>query len=194
MGRNNSSKCRVSPFMYYMMADMERLAAFLAGMGISVSSRELEDAQICFDGHNGEKCLTPPCDYLTGIISDLPDEQYMRKKIESSKTSEETKENRLKLLDRNNKTFREDAVRNIIQNYRPDRDVPRSYQFLEKSAFPDVFIETDSMVIVVEGKWTEKVVTESTTFVKRRNQMVRHLHNALYYAGGKNVFGLCAVR
>ncbi len=178
MGKNNSSLCRVKPFMDFLLEDIPRLILFLENLGIDVSDEIIKRENIFYDGHYGEKALKPPCDYLCKLIETLPNNFYAQEKIISSSDSK-TRNIRMSLI--KDKEMREKAINQIKEEYETYKDVLRGAIFLEGSSKPDVFIETDKTVIVVEGKWTEKIATENTAFVEHRNQMVRHIHDAINY-------------
>jgi len=44
-------------------------------------------------------------------------------------------------------------------------------------SFPDLFIENDKYIVLVEGKRTEEDTTGSVSYLKNRSQMVRHIEN-----------------
>ena len=58
---------------------------------------------------------------------------------------------------------------------------------------PDVFIETDRYIIVVEGKRAEHSNTTSTKWMQCRHQMLRHIDCAWEIRGQKDVFGFFIV-
>jgi hypothetical protein len=58
---------------------------------------------------------------------------------------------------------------------------------------PDVFIETDDLLVVIEGKRTEREPTTSTKWMNERHQMLRHLDCAQEMRGGKCLLGFFIV-
>lgn len=64
----------------------------------------------------------------------------------------------------------------------------------ERGTHPDVFIETSTLRLVIEAKWTESRITSHTTWRKggERDQLIRHMDALLPFHGGdaKKVFGL----
>lgn len=64
---------------------------------------------------------------------------------------------------------------------------------LEKGTHPDIFIETDKHVIVIEAKWTEKSTTRQTTYLKNRDQLIRHIEGAINYAPKKDIMAFYIV-
>lgn len=70
---------------------------------------------------------------------------------------------------------------------------PRAWYVLEGPSYPDVFIETESAVVVIEGKRTEPEPTTRTTWMSRRDQMLRHIDAAWDLRGPRAVYGLLIV-
>lgn len=58
----------------------------------------------------------------------------------------------------------------------------RGWHVFEGPSYPDVLIETPEVVVVVEGKFTEREPTTHTTWMVERHQMLRHLDAAVEYA------------
>ena len=50
---------------------------------------------------------------------------------------------------------------------------------LEGRSQPDACFETDAMLVVIEGKRTERKATAVTTWMRSRSQMLRHMDAAL---------------
>jgi uncharacterized protein YciI len=64
---------------------------------------------------------------------------------------------------------------------------------LEGNTHPDIFVETDKYIIVVEAKWTEATSTTKTTYLKNRDQLIRHIEGAINYAPQKEVLAFYIV-
>ncbi len=171
--------------MHYMLEHKSELVKLLRMVEINVTEAELDDDHIHFGekseitGEKGEKPLVPSCDYLCKIIEELPNNKYAQAKIRAGNAESVTTIERRKLLD--NPVARAEAILYIKEHYGSLLEDYKGIFFLEGSSKPDVFIETANQVIVIEGKWTERHPTESTTYVENRNQMVRHIHDALNY-------------
>jgi hypothetical protein len=67
------------------------------------------------------------------------------------------------------------------------------WAILEGPSQPDVFLETDEVVLVIEGKRTERGPTTATTWMPIRHQMLRHLDGAWEIRGSRAVYGLFIV-
>jgi hypothetical protein len=64
---------------------------------------------------------------------------------------------------------------------------------LEGPSYPDVFIGTPDLIVVIEGKRTESGPTIATTWMSPRHQMLRHMDCALEASAGRMVLGLFVV-
>ncbi len=76
-----------------------------------------------------------------------------------------------------------------LEKVREERD----WAILEGPSQPDVFLETDEVVVVIEGKRTESGPTTTTTWMPVRHQMLRHLDGAWEIKGGRAVYGFFIV-
>jgi hypothetical protein len=84
-----------------------------------------------------------------------------------------------------------EALRHLDEGTQPAEG---AWHILEGPTFPDVYLETDDLVVVVEGKRTERGPTRDTTFMPVRDQLLRHMDAALGYAGrSRRVVGFYAV-
>jgi len=64
---------------------------------------------------------------------------------------------------------------------------------LKADSQPDALVETETLLLVVEGKRTERKATVATTWMRRRSQMLRHMDAAWEVRGGRRVLGLMIV-
>jgi hypothetical protein len=69
----------------------------------------------------------------------------------------------------------------------------KAWYILEGKTCPDVFIATEDIVVVIEGKRTEPGPTTSTTWMTGRHQMLRHLDAAFEVLGNRLLFGFFIV-
>ena len=69
----------------------------------------------------------------------------------------------------------------------------RAWYVLEGPSQPDVYLETDDAIIVIEGKRTEAGPTRTTDWMESRDQMLRHLDCAHASRTGKIVLGFLVV-
>ena len=64
---------------------------------------------------------------------------------------------------------------------------------LEGRTWPDVYLETDQIIIVIEGKRDERGPMTSTTWMRTRHQMLRHLDCAWERRDGRDLVGFFIV-
>lgn len=69
----------------------------------------------------------------------------------------------------------------------------RGWHVLEGGSFPDAFIATEQVVVVVEGKRTERGPTTKTMWMPARHQILRHMDAAFEIVGRRRLFGFFLV-
>ncbi len=75
-----------------------------------------------------------------------------------------------------------------------EKRAPRGQWYvLEGPTQPDVYLETSDAVVVIEGKRTERTSTRVTTWMARRDQMLRHLDGAWERLAGRRLYGFLIV-
>ena len=70
---------------------------------------------------------------------------------------------------------------------------PSDWYILEGHSQPDVFLQTPEVIVVIEGKRTERGPTVRTTWMPGRDQMMRHIDCAWEIRGTRKVFGFYLV-
>lgn len=128
-----------------------------------------------------ERRLLPP----KSLLSWLP-EHLSAPSSEKLWGSPATREKREKLVKKDPWTIAE-ARERLKGPYR------KAWYTLEGISQPDVFLETEHFIVVIEGKRTERKATTTTTWMPGRSQMLRHMDAAWEIRGGKRVFGLMIV-
>jgi hypothetical protein len=69
----------------------------------------------------------------------------------------------------------------------------RAWYILEGPSCPDVFLQTSSTIIVIEGKRTETKPTQMTTWMPMRDQLLRHIDCAWEIRDTRRVLGFMIV-
>ena len=69
----------------------------------------------------------------------------------------------------------------------------RYWFVLEGESRPDALLETENLVLCVEGKRTELGCTTHTSWMRRRSQLVRHMDAAVEHYPTKKILGLLIV-
>jgi hypothetical protein len=96
--------------------------------------------------------------------------------------------NRRRVVDRD-----ADTLAGALRSLQERRPSTRAWYVLEGPSQPDVYLDSDDAVIVVEGKRTETAPTTSTAWMRVRHQMLRHLDAAWEYRQGRRIYGLFIV-
>ncbi|MFN7984948.1 MAG: hypothetical protein U0Q11_24155 [Vicinamibacterales bacterium] len=85
-----------------------------------------------------------------------------------------------------------DAIRDALAAL-AGGDCSQGWHVLEGPSYPDALLETQDSVIVVEGKRTEARPTTATSWMRVRNQMLRHMDGASETLGGRQLVGFYIV-
>lgn len=183
MGEKDSSKTRVQPFFKKIFdaknADwiVSLLNAFDSGLARSMS----ENAGIPkFDTIDKyfERKLAPPERFLEWLILNPSKLKWP----EGAKYGDDTRKKREELI-KNDKTIQREALQNLKQ-YGAEQSYKKWWAF-EGFTFVDCLIETDKILLAVEGKRTEKGPSESVSWYPQRNQLIRNLETLQQYAQGR---------
>jgi hypothetical protein len=128
-----------------------------------------------------ERALQPPASLLQWLVQNLvqPDGPIVQ--------SAETAEKRQKLIDGDEASIQE-GLKLLSEGPKA-----RSWYVLEGPTYPDVYIQTSTALIVIEGKRTEAGPTTHTTWMKNRHQMLRHLDCAWEILQGRDLYGFFIV-
>ena len=103
----------------------------------------------------------------------------------------ETQRKRQALADGDSETLNEALCR--LRQLQVGKPVGKEWFILEGNSSPDAFIETNTLILVVEGKHTENYLTLDTKWMKHRPQLIRYMDAATDIAQGRSVFGLLLV-
>jgi len=187
MGEFDSTKTRVAPIFQRLQTQDDWLARLLRlpqfGLGSAPERLSASNCSLYFaDGTGGkERSLSPPVGLLSWLIRNLSSS--------GSKSSDETKAKRQALAAGDPATIRE--ALELLRS--PEPSSGKGWHILEGPTSPDVYIETDDLLVVIEGKRTEHGPTTSTTFMRVRHQMLRHIDCAYEICGRKQVLGFFIV-
>jgi hypothetical protein len=129
-----------------------------------------------------EKKLSPPRELLRWLI------QNPGAHIAAGNLSDETKRKRAAIVC-GDRAVIEDALVKLKESALPGK----AWYILEGTTQPDVYLETDRCIIVIEGKRTELGPTTKTTYMAARHQMLRHLDCVWDTRGAKEVYGFFIV-
>lgn len=193
-GVYNSSRTRVFPAFSILK---DRLLDFFEFVNFTQRKRKRLDlsdvdwcrASVSFADINGvgERVLQPPRDLLYWMVLNAGRDNrvYMP---DMKGLSHETVEKR-HLLFAGDENIRMAALEVLSQGCRLGCRAG-SWAILEGGSRPDVLIETNKFVFVVEGKRTEGHATDETSYFKGRDQLLRHMDAALDICNGRRVYGI----
>lgn len=191
MGRFDSSKTRVVPvFDHLLQSDSSGTSwlTTLLHLGSRVNSAvipnhpgELVADHPAYWGRN-ERPLQPPQKLLEWLVQHVSEEAVAR-----SGDKGETLGKREALA------HRDPAILKAALARLRAGERGRQWFVLEGESFPDAFVETDTLVLVVEGKRTERSTTTKTKWMGKRSQLIRHMDAAWQIAVGRAVLGLLLV-
>lgn len=139
-----------------------------------------------------EKCfeysLRPPRAFLHWLIENIPCDKWEAKR--SPKMSPATLEWRDKLFGLGGEELRQEAMRAALDalEKRGSQGSAKQWWAFEGFTEVDCYLETDRLILLIEGKRTEPL-SESTDWYEGRNQLLRNLEAIGETAGGKE-FGV----
>lgn len=189
MGQRDSSKTRVIPVFDHLIEKdktgkswLPRLLRLNSG-GNSTALPKNCDFSIQEIGYGlHEKMLDPPASLLSWII------RNPRKPVSGKISSDPVKEKkRLEWMNGSESTILEALA--LLRNNPNGED----WFIFEGKTQPDVFIKTPDLILVIEGKRTERKPTTSTKWMAGRHQMIRHIDCAWEIKGRRQVIGFFIV-
>lgn len=130
-----------------------------------------------------EKELPPPVSLLEWLVRNPPSQ------FEGSLGSSEFTVAKRKALLKGDQQVRDEALRLLRTPPPPSK----AWYILEGPSYPDVFIKTADVILVVEGKRTEAKPTRKTSWMTTRDQLLRHIDCAWEIRGGRRVYGMMIV-
>lgn len=191
MGTTDSSKTRVTPVFDRLFANDPTGATWVDRLLALGSRAELVPAlpthQTLVAGHkrfwgDNERGMFAPLALLEYLVRNI--EPAL---VETSGDSGTTLAKRKALAARDPRTIA-DALGQLRSKRRG-----RRWFVLEGESRPDAFLETEELVVCIEGKRTEAGCTTSTTWMRSRSQLVRHMDAAMEQFPNKRVLGLLIV-
>lgn len=189
MGKRDSSKTRVSPVFNQLYKDDPTGCSWLPHLiRLPVGGNTVSLKPDCrfiikeYGWDTNEKKLNPPVALLSWLI------RHPKKPVSGILSADPFKaEKRLKWIEGSQETIIEGMS---LLRHNPNGD---DWHIFEGQTQPDVFIETDDLIIVIEGKRTEREPTTKTKWMQGRNQMLRHLDCAWEIRGEKRLLGFFIV-
>ena len=191
MGKQNSSQTRVEP-VFNRLIDSDstgtswlprllRLGSRAETAAIPANIGVLAPTHKHWWGRN-ERRLPPSQKLLKWLVTHIDEAAVNRSGDEGN-----IRDKRLLLARGDNKTTAE--ALGLIQAGKRGR----LWHNLEGESAPDAFVETDQIILVVEGKRTERSCTSKTKWMPRRSQLLRHMDAAFEVRQDRRVLGLLIV-
>jgi hypothetical protein len=179
-GRFDSSRTRVAPFFNFLFnRDPTGVSWLPKLLALPIGGSPLDQSEIGeLKEHYwwpAERRLDAPPALLSWLVRNL--------QCPSSIKAEKLSPQRQALL------AKEPARINEALDLLQRSPRPRAWYVMEGPTYPDAYLATDNVVIVIEGKRTEPGPTQSTTWMPVRHQMLRHIDAALGYAGPRALHG-----
>ncbi len=191
MGQKNSSATRVEPIFEQLLrrdpSGKEWLASLLSLAKRADGTDWLIDTDVgtlersSFGKH--ERPLLPPRALLRWLLTGAQNQSA------TWDASERTNERRRALMEERDPATLEEALRQLEEPELPES----AWYVFEGPSYPDVFLQTPELIVVIEGKRTERGPTTSTSWMPVRHQMLRHMDNALEISGRRQVVGFFLV-
>ncbi len=191
MGKYDSSKTRVKPVFDCIFENQNRNASILKRL-LSLPQRKALKFDLnnfvvgeLIEKHWGENeiKLNAPKGLLLWLVKNLK-----MPPTGMPKASLATQQKRLGLI-RNEDSIIQEALKLILEN----PSITKKWFVLEGTTQPDVYLETENCIIVIEGKRTERKPTTSTQWMHVRHQMIRHIDAVWDLKAAKRIFGFFVV-
>ena len=170
MGNLNSTKTRVVPLMDAIKNSKNLInELFDLFQGVQKISDDDEILEICYG--DKEKKLCPKQELLEWCVNN-PDKLLRPKDLGS--TSAETQKNRKELF-----SSLQAKKKEALELIRKNPKAKKQWYIFEGYSQPDIYIETKNCIYIAEAKRTEPNLTTSTTWLKNRDQLIRHVDNVI---------------
>ena len=182
MGDKNSSLTRVIPLMDLLIKDTVNFDKFF-----TIFNKKIKIDYPIIEYRYGydEKAIQPPRSILKWLVENtdkLKDSEKAKIIADTKKSSIE----RAKLFS-NDENQKKTALSNLEKQKLPQV----AWYIFEGYTQPDIYIETRTTIIVGEAKRTEDKLTTETTWLKNRDQLIRHIDAVI--DSGKEVYSFLLV-
>lgn len=191
MGQYDSSKTRVAPVFDTLIARDNTGASWVDSL-LALGSRadivsSIPRSLRLVAGHgcrwgNLEVALPAPQLLLEHLVQHL-DPML----VQASRDKGETLARRMELARQHAPT-----IATALQRLRSG-ERGKKWFVLEGDSRPDALLETPDVVICIEGKRTEAACTTSTSWMRRRSQLIRHMDAALDVFPNRRILGMLVV-
>ncbi len=181
----NSARTRVGPFFDFLIrgdpAGESWLPTLLSLPNLQVAPRGRTGPLLCRGWYPNERRLAPPLSLLRYLI-----EHPSGARPRNLGTSSDRKRRKRELLMGGDEATRREAL-DLLTRGGDD------WHIFEGPTSVDVYLETASIIALIEGKRTEPGPTTKTSWMPARHQMLRNLDAAWDVRGNKEVVGFFIV-
>ena len=185
MGKYDSSRTRVAPIFNWLyssdVSGVTWLPKLLGLVGAKIKNPSSGKLTKAFWWPR-EAALPAPRGLLNWLV-----EHCEEPRTSSALGSEVTALKRRSLLKRNKETVH-DALTALATT-----PSAHAWYILEGPSCPDAYLETKDVIVLIEGKRTERHPTTRTSWMQERHQMLRHLDAAWDSRNGQQLIGLMIV-
>lgn len=189
MGEYDSSKTRVAPVFDQLYATDQTGHSWLSKLiALPVGGNPVTLPEICsltieeVGWGDAEKKLDPPHALLEWLV------RHPRQPVSGGLSSNPDKAQKRREWIEGSEERRLEAL-NLLR----DNSSGEDWHLFEGRTQPDVYIQTPDLILVIEGKRTERKPTTSTKWMAGRHQMLRHIDCAWEIAGDRSVIGFFIV-
>jgi len=182
---HDSTKTRVIPLFKFFSGDITKVNKLLSLLS-EPNKVLLSDNNLIIRYGTNEMTIPPTKKLLNWCIENLP--LLMIPKNYGVKPNSETYNKRDILFngDANTKSNSKSEAINLLHQNK----LPKWYIF-EGYTHPDIYIETEDTIIVGEAKRIEPKLTNSTHWLKNRDQLIRHVDSII--DNGKKVYSFLII-
>jgi len=189
MGKYDSSKTRVTPVFDQLYTNDQTGHSWVRKLiDLPVGGNPVALPENCnltiqdFGWGDSEKKLDPPVSLLEWLI------RHPRKPVSGLLSSNSVIAQKRSEWIEGSEAHQLEALQLLRHN-----PAGEDWHIFEGQTQPDVFIQTPDLILVVEGKRTERKPTTSTKWMAGRHQMLRHSDCAWEIAGTRRVIGFFIV-
>ena len=194
MGKNDSSKTRVVPFMKFLNKDISLINIFLkkclrTNVELTSNITEYRYGKKS-NGDPGEMSIPAKQSLLIWYILH-PEKLDRAQNIQRNGSPNISTINAREEFFNGIKARKIEALNAISELNKKDKyGYGKEWYYFEGYTNPDIYIETDSIILIGEAKRTESHLTNEVTWYKKRDQLIRHVDSIFgtERAEGKDVY------
>lgn len=170
MGEKDSSLTRVQPVFDYINKNSDNLNKFLSLFSKKVIIKnDILEYKYGYD----EKAIPPVNSLLVWCINNI--DKLNNNEFEKLQNSCSETDRKRYLLFKNNAETKKEALEKLKEKCIPQK----GWYIFEGYTKPDIYIETENIILIGEGKRTEPELTNYTKWMPHRDQLIRHIDSVI---------------